>query len=488
MPRLRSLVIGYLGTLALLVLSCGTSGAQKESNPGATPLSVGQIIESVPCAEDPAETYALYLPSGYSSEKSWPIIYAFDPGARGKIPVRLYKDVVEKYGYIIAASNNARNFQPEVVMNAAKAMWKDTHVRLRLDQRRVYMMGFSGGARVATELAVRCEQCAVAGVVAHGAGYPFPPSDKERFAYFAFIGDKDFNWPEMMELRRRKEEYRAPFRLRVFQGEHHWAPPEVFDEAIAWFQLKAMQMGIVPPDSAFIDQQLARTQKEAEDALQRKDTITQFEAYRSIASDFSGLRDVSPYRAKLGALQTSPELKQALKKEQEAIDQQRALTQELSSDLQELGEAELDAQQTLRAAILDGMSRLKEKAAHAKDDGTRLISTRAFNELWVEGIEAGQAELANHRQLTKAELYFRLMSSIAPDEPWPALLLAETAAAGGNKKGACKDLREAIRRGVKNPDTIEQDANLQSLRNEPEFQQIVAELRAKRESQPEQEH
>ena len=485
-PRLRSLVIESLETLALLALTCGTSGAQKEPNPAATPLLVGQIIESAPCAADPAQSYALYLPSGYSPAKAWPIIYVFDPGARGKVPVRLYKDAVEKYGYIIAASNNARNFQSDVVTKAAKAMWDDTHVRLSLDQRRIYMMGFSGGARVATELAVVCEQCAIAGVIAHGAGYPFPPSDKERFAYFAFIGDKDFNWPEVMELRRKKEECCAPYQLRLFRGEHQWAPPEIFGEAIAWLQLVAMQRGIVPPDSVFIDQQFGRIQEEAEDALHSKDAMGQFEAYRSLALDFSGLKDVTSYQAKLAALKASPELKQARKKEQEAIDQQRAITQELSSDLSRVGEADLDQQQTLRGAILDSMAGLEKKAERAKNDEARLISLRAFNELWVQGIEAGQAALQNHKQLAKAELYFQLMSAATPDEPWPALLLAETAAARGDKKRACKDLREAVRRGLKNSDAIELDPNLQSLRNEPDFQQIVAELKAKREAQPEQ--
>ncbi|MGB9235648.1 MAG: hypothetical protein WCC04_14655 [Terriglobales bacterium] len=452
--------------------------------PSVQPLPVGQVIDDVQCAADSTETYALYLPSGYASAKSWPIIYVFDPEARGKVPVTLYKDAAEKYGFVLAASNDSRNFQGDAASRAARAVWDDTHARLSLDPRRIYTMGFSGGARVATALAVRCEACAVAGVISHGAGYPFPPTEKEHFAYFAFIGDHDFNWPEIMELRLKKEEWPAPYRLRVFSGQHEWAPSAIFAEALEWLELKAMQTGAIPRDPAFIDRRFTRTQKEAEGAAQRNDTIAEFDAYRSLVLDFAGLRDVAQSQAKLSALKDSRELKEAVKKQQGAIDQQRALTQELSSDLAQAAGAGSELQLSLRAAIADGMTGLKFKAAHAKTEDERLILTRAFDQLWVQGIEAGQAELERAKHLDKADFYFSLMSAVTPNEPWPKLLLAETAAAKGDKKRANKDLRDAIKSGLKNPDTIDKDANLQSLRNDPEFQRIVAELKARRASQP----
>ena len=63
------------------------------------------------------------------------------------------------------------------------------------------------------------------------------------------------------------------------------------------------------------------------------------------------------------------------------------------------------------------------------------------------------------------------------------LLLADTHAPMGNKKQALKDLREAIRRGLKNPDLLEHDPNLETLRQDPEFLNLIAELRTKQPSQ-----
>jgi pimeloyl-ACP methyl ester carboxylesterase len=458
---------------------------QTQSLPAANPLPVGQVVDAVPCASDSTETYALYLPSAYTSAKPWPIIYTFDPFGHGRTSVNLYKDAAEKYGFILTASNNSRNFQSDVT-RAARALWDDTHARLNLDPRRIYTMGLSGGARVATTLAVECAICAVAGVISHGAGYPFPPSDKEHFAYFAFVGDHDFNWPEIMELRRKKQEWSAPYRLRVFAGDHEWAPPAIFAEALQWLQLKAMQTETIPRNSSFIDEQFVRTQSDAEDSARRKDIVAEFDAYRSLVFDFSGLRDVTQFQVRLNALKNSPELKEAVRKQQNAIDRQQAFTQELSSDISRAADATLDLQASLRTAIVDGMTGLKYKADHARSEDERLISIRAYQALWVQGIEAGQAELGRAKRLDKAEFYFHLISEAAPSEPWPHLLLAETAAVRGDNKRAKKELRDAIKCGLKNPDSIDNDANLQSLRKDPEFQQIVGELRAKRDSQPAQ--
>jgi dienelactone hydrolase len=459
-----------------------SDAASHDRAEGGIPL--GKVVDAVPCIADQAQTYALYVPSRYAATRIWPIIYVFDPEGRGKISVDLYKEVFEKYGFIVAASNNSRNFQSGATSDAARALWDDTHVRFNIDPHRVYTMGFSGGARVATALAVRCEVCAVAGVIAHGAGYPFPPSPKERFAYFAFIGNRDFNWPEIMELRRMKEDSSSAYRLKAFPGGHQWAPASIFYLALDWIQVKAMQSGTIPRDASLIDRVFAYTEKEASDAHDSHDAITEFDAFRSLVSDFSGLKDISEFQSKLDTLKNSSEFKQAMKQQQSAIDQQHALTQEISSDISRIADADTDSRLSLRNEIMDGMNSLKRRADHAKTEGERLIFKRAFSELWAQGIEAGQAEFEHSRHLANAELYFQLMAAVTPDEPWPWLLLAETAVARGDKKQANRELREAVKRGLKNPDVLDEDVNLASLRSDTEYQQLVAELKEKRESRP----
>ena len=52
------------------------------------------------------------------------------------------------YGYVVAGSNNSRNDAYPRSIEAADAMMRDASRRFSLDLRRLYVTGFSGGARV----------------------------------------------------------------------------------------------------------------------------------------------------------------------------------------------------------------------------------------------------------------------------------------------------------------------------------------------------
>jgi hypothetical protein len=95
---------------ALCLLSALAFQMTAQSVEKSAGLVPGVVLDQIPCDVDPTQSYAVYLPSSYTPLKRWPIIYAFDPEARGRVPVNLYKEVAEKYGYIIVGSNNSRNF------------------------------------------------------------------------------------------------------------------------------------------------------------------------------------------------------------------------------------------------------------------------------------------------------------------------------------------------------------------------------------------
>ena len=68
--------------------------------------------------------------------------------------VEKFQAVAEQYGYIVAASNNARNGPHAVSAAAAQAMSTDVSRRFSIDLQRVYLAGMSGGARVAMGIAM----------------------------------------------------------------------------------------------------------------------------------------------------------------------------------------------------------------------------------------------------------------------------------------------------------------------------------------------
>ena len=88
------------------------------SDARAQDLPRGTIVDDVKCGTDPAQSYALYLPSAYSADRKWNLLIAFHPGARGRAMVEKYAAAAEQYGYIVAGSNTSRN-GPWAVSGAA---------------------------------------------------------------------------------------------------------------------------------------------------------------------------------------------------------------------------------------------------------------------------------------------------------------------------------------------------------------------------------
>lgn len=436
--------------------------------------SRGTVVPQVSCLGQPAQSYALYLPSSYSPDRRWPIIYAFDPLGRGAVPVELYKKAAEEYGYIVAASNNARNGPAALEMAAAQAIWHDTHQRLAIDKDRVYATGFSGGARFATFFALYCYTCSIAGVIAHGAGYPkqTPPAN-DHLLYYAAIGTADFNYPEIIALRTNKEEHGASFKVKIYDGPHQWAPPEVAQDAIDWLELKAMQSGRKKPDAAFVHRLFEKVQAEAAQSAQSGDVLTEFYALRSLVFDFKGLEDVTRFQSQLAALKSSKLLKKANREQNQAIEKQNSLTATTSSDISQLGSVGPQQIPALKEQIMSVFSDLRRQAKSGGRD--HLVYVRAMNQLLLQGIEDGQEQFRSG-EYERAAAYFELMADAAPDQSSPLLLLAETRVHMGDKKGALKALKEAVRRGVKSRETLTQDPELAPLLPDPEFQRIVQDV------------
>jgi len=192
----RELLLFFVIVFVLAVSLSAQQPAATDETPRDFP--VGTLIPKVVTIANPEQSYALYIPKSYSATRLSPIIYAFDPGANGGRPVELMKDSAERYGYIVAGSNNSRNGSWKIEAEAAQAMLKDTEKKLSIDGRRVYFAGFSGGARVAARLAQICK--CTAGVILNGAGFQpeTSASPETRFAVFAAVGTYDFNYGEMV--------------------------------------------------------------------------------------------------------------------------------------------------------------------------------------------------------------------------------------------------------------------------------------------------
>ncbi|MBZ5609450.1 MAG: alpha/beta hydrolase [Acidobacteriia bacterium] len=339
-------------------------------------LPRGEIVDNVKCAADQSQSYALYVPSHYSKDRQWSLILAFDARGRGRAPVEQYKAAAEKYGYIVAGSNNSRNGPPQVSLAAAQAMWEDVVKRFSINPKRMYTAGHSGGARIAMKVAIDSNQ--IAGVFASSAG--FPPGHRRselQFAVFGTAGTEDFNYLEMRQL---DQELSSPHRVVVFQGGHTWLPSELAVEAVEWMEVQAMKSGRSARDEALLQKILAAR---AAQASSQKDEASAWEALNALSTDFQGLTDVSKYAAQAHALQQKKSVLDALNKEHE--DQE--FEAQIGMELADLQEGLLDGPEA-RAAnfsqLKDRLTRLSQQANGPADSSERRMARRLMSGIFID--------------------------------------------------------------------------------------------------------
>jgi len=407
----------------------------------AAKLRPGELTREVRCAANAEQSYALYLPKNYTPSRLWPVVYAFDPAARGSVPLELMKDAAEKYGFILAGSNNSRNGPRKLEGEAAEAMVQDVQTRLAIDNRRSYFTGFSGGARVAAAIAQGC-QCA-AGVLLSGAGFPqgTPPSKEAAFPVFAAVGTYDFNYVEMVQLGEKLQGLGSPHFLRTFEGPHQWAPAAVMDEALAWFRLLAMKDRREPRDTAFVAAQASQAAERAQALEQSGDLYAAWKEYRQAEQTFSALIDNSALRARAEALEKEKAVRDGAKREEREFAEQRAVTADILVGLAALGQNVVDRSE-VRLQVEQQFLGLRGRVEHEKHVEKLRVLKRALADIFAQAMETGEQRL-QAKDAALAQDYFQLACDAQPDSLWALSDLAVAKAQDGNRKGALETLRQA---------------------------------------------
>ena len=431
---------------------------------------VGTVNPRVACSSDPSQSYALYLPPGFSTNRDWPIIYFFDPFARGQVAAEILKPAAAKYGYMVAASNNSKNGPMGGSREAAIAMWDDTHAKLPVDTHRRYVAGLSGGARVAASVALSCGNC-VAGVIADAAGFPpgATPPRPMKFACFGAVGDADPNYPEFARLRRELDKANARYRIRIFEGSHGWAPSEVWMEALNWMDIQAMASGDLPRDHSRITATLQETLARARAFESTNDLLAAVREYQSAARDFDSLADISDAKAKVAELEKSKAVKAAERREASDLEAQQRIVQDPSIQMQKLLSGSLGTDGF--SQLLSAISKLKNKTTRSASE--KLVQRRALAELVVRAYDSGQTSMQK-KDYETALAFFHLAAEGSSNPAFAHYQRGRVYAMTSRKKEMLAELRLALSQGYHEPSAFDGD-EFQPYREDADFQVLAAE-------------
>lgn len=466
---------------AILLLACAVLtniSSSSAEDVDASSFPVGTVVPKVVCAGDPAQTYSLYLPSTFTPTRQWPIIYVFDPGARGESAVEAVRVAAEKSGYIVAASNNSRNGAENTSSDAARAMWRDTSGRFPLDDHRRYFAGMSGGARVAVAMALACGDCA-AGVIANAAGFPngVIPTHSLKFAYFAAVGNADFNFEEFLRLRDPLDKIGARYRIRIFPGSHGWAPAGTWLEALEWMDFQAMSAGTLPRDATRIQQALGEELALARRFESQQQVLDAYREYQSIVRDFAGLADIAAAADQAAKLKAGKALKNAEREEIADVNEQTQLALASSAQIQAAAQGDLSIPDLLdlKRSVAD----LRRRAAEFSDQNSRqaLILRRALGGLLVQAYESGDNDLAL-KKYGAALSCFDVAAAGSLNAGWAHYQRARVYARIADRRNMFAELKLAAELGFHDGSALD-SPDFQVYRALPEYQGLIVEWKAK---------
>jgi hypothetical protein len=438
----------------------------------AQEITPGEVVSSIATRSNPAQTYALYLPSTYDATRAWPAVFMFDPSAQGKRAVEAAREAAEHHGVILVASNVSKNGSMRASMDSGQAMWNDATTRFRIDPKRIYSAGFSGGARAATLFAKLCGTC-ITTVIASGAGYPVAsaPAKDDHFGIFLSAGDLDFNYREQVMLRDQLDTVGVAYRSYFFHGPHQWTDTRGWNQAFDWIAVREMKSGVMPKDDANIKRLLASFNEYAERLKGENDLVNAVRIYEDNVRDFSGMTDTSATAAARDAIRSEPRLGQQQKQEKSAFADETALESDAGRSFAAL-QAKLSPEEHDEALrdLRSQMASLRKKidGIHDRDP---VVERRALTDLLIGSSEVAEQAMKKGQYELAAELY-TAMIDFAKSAPGAHLGKACALAKMGKNKDALAEAKLAVQAGLPR-DAVRAAPELAGLINKPEWQALL---------------
>jgi hypothetical protein len=318
---MKTFHFGVLLHLTFYAIACGGAGNSNHADIDSSlvlqtttsdSLQKGQIINHVICNDDPGKSYALYIPKD-SSNKPLPVVYFFDPHGDGLLPVKKYKALADSFHFIFVGSNDSKNGND---WNDAENIWSilsdDVQKRMAVDPDRMYTCGFSGGAKVATFIALHHDN--ITGVIANGAGLEdMTTAGNVNFSFTAITGNGDMNMTDLVSIDNILDKTSTRHRILFFNGIHEWAPETTMNTAFEGLQFDAMRKNLIPADTSFINTFIDDTQKEIDKVLKENEFIKAEQSCSLATSMLDDVTDQSSWFHKKqdSILQTTAYQKQA---------------------------------------------------------------------------------------------------------------------------------------------------------------------------------
>lgn len=459
---------GTLSRIAVCVtLICGLVAARSQS---AGPAQ-GTVLDSLRVGQRPSETYALYLPMRYDPAVPAPVVFIFDPAARGRVAVELFIPASERYGYILVCSNNTRNGPYEQNFEFANRLFTEVFARFQIDPKRVYTAGFSGGSRLASSIAILTKQ--IQGVVACGAGMASSPvyfqmSELDDFSFAGIVGNVDMNYREMIQTRNWLNQLKVSNELFEYDYGHRWPPPEDLLAAFDWLQLEACRKGIVPVDSALVGSVYDKFAQKARELEASGEQLRAWNEYDRLLGTFGTYFDLDSIRSRHRSLAASKPYRKARR----AWEANQAAEDSLVSNYSARMYRDIAAHGPEAMAWWDReIGRLEAKQQKAGPEGQRMLQ-RVLNTIFAMAYSRATDEALTTTVPQKA-FCLDLCIRAQPGAPMAYFMQMEHYLQAGNPDKALDYLEQLLQTGFDKIEYIEGHKALEPLKSLARYKALM---------------
>jgi pimeloyl-ACP methyl ester carboxylesterase len=237
--------------IASIAFSCASAPKEKSIPDSVQPTQITQpVLNPGSFTEhnvtgDPENLFSVYVPKNYDSSKKWPVVIFFDAHANGKLPMNKYKSLSEKWGYVFVGSNTSKNgMAGDRTRKIGNALIEEVKKLVSVEETEIILCGFSGGARVASNIAISRPD--IKALICNSAA-PSEPMNGRIFVGLAGLGD--MNYLELKSYTTSRGHNGSPNELLVFDGKHEWAPVGMMEDAFLIASVTPLN-GISNPNAA----------------------------------------------------------------------------------------------------------------------------------------------------------------------------------------------------------------------------------------------
>lgn len=315
-----------LAIILLLITACSKKSNVFTDNKG-NEFTTEKVYGSVNGIKDSSLNYAIVFPKKYDSKEPLPILFLLDPNADGSLPVRKYVDLANKYNYILVGSNVSRNgLSSAILQQHISSLINETSTRFKVDKKRMFIGGFSGGAKLAIMFASKMPE--LIGAIACGGSMPSQNSSEPNYYYAGIVGNKDFNYLETRQSFGIYDQYGFDYTAVVFDGNHEWPPVESFEMGLIGFEIYSKKIKRKELSEKWLEDLKQQLIDNSNTFAEQGKIINQYEILQQANRWFYGILSVVEIQKSINAITQARDFHQQVKQRQQLVKQEVKLRME----------------------------------------------------------------------------------------------------------------------------------------------------------------